>query len=105
MGLLEAYDGLMETFTLKNITGVNGYGDPTISSSSIRGILFYDLVRTYDQSGERVVQYAFIQTEDDVNVGDIVTIGGDDYPVIGVQCVPVWGGVEFKIAALGMNRV
>ncbi len=105
MGLLEAYDGLMETFTSKKITGVNGYGDPTTTTSSIRGILFYDLLRTYDQSGEKIVQYAFIQTEDNVNVGDIITIDGADYPVIGVQCVPVWGGTEFKIAALGLNRV
>jgi len=105
MGLMDAYDGLMETFTLKKITGVNGYGDPTTSTSSIRGILFYDVMRTYDQSGEKIAQYAFIQTANDVNAGDMVTIGGTDYPVIGVQCVPVWGGVEFKIAALGMNRV
>jgi len=95
----------METFTLKKISGVDGYGDPTTTSSSIRGILFYDLMRTYDPSGEKMVQYAFVQTKDVVSPGDIITIGGADYPVVGVQYVPGWEGVEFYIATLGTNRL
>jgi hypothetical protein len=105
MGVLDAYDGLMENFTLKRLTGINGYGDPTTTSTTIRGILFYDWMRTFDASGEKMVQYAFIQTADMVNPGDIVTVGGVDYPVVGVQYVPGWNGVEFRVAALGSNRV
>ncbi len=76
---------LTDSLTLKTVTGVDEYGQPTTTSSIIAGRIVRKHVRSRDENGEDFTSTTQVQTLTSVSVGDLLTIDGTDRRVRSVQ--------------------
>lgn len=105
MSLLDAYlPALGESVTWRSRTGVDQYGDPSYSDSTI-SVIWFDQKRVIHQEGrEDVVCDAFCLTESDVLQGDAITRGGTTWPVLDVGTTPGFGGHQFHVVNMSKNQ-
>jgi hypothetical protein len=73
------------TVTLKSTTGVDEYGTPAFSTSSIRARVVRKARRARGPDGEEITSMAQVQTLATVNVGDVLEIDGTDHRVRAIE--------------------
>jgi hypothetical protein len=73
-----------DSATWKHKTGMDGYGTPTFSSTTIACDIVYAsrVVRTVD--GDEIQCSALLTCVEALVPGDTVTISGKDWPVLGI---------------------
>lgn len=102
MSLLAAYGGEEVTWRKRGPSGEDG--EPTYSSSTIT-VLWYDEIKQIgNETGEDLLQTAFIQCTAAVQQGDIITRGGYSWPVIGMDRTLIFRE-QFRIARLGQRAI
>lgn len=90
-----------DSVTLKTVTGVDVYGQPSTTSSSIRGRIVRGHKRSRDETGEEFTSTVQVQTLATVNIGDRLTIDGEDRTVRSVKRAQgVRGGATITEAML-----
>jgi hypothetical protein len=72
---------------IKRKGAVNGYNEPTLTAGTIRGRMQYKHRLVRNTQGELVQSETQIFTEQPVALGDVITIDGEDIPVISVETI------------------
>lgn len=92
---------LRDTITLSVVTGVDAYGQPSTSSSSVPGRVMRNHRRSRDTTGEEFTSLTQVLLLDTVSVGDSLTIDGVERSVRAVKAsAGVRGGVTLYEALL-----
>jgi len=87
--------------TLATVTGVDEYGQPTSTSSTIKGRVVHSAKRGRTPDGEDFTSTTQVQTMSTIQVGDYLTINGVERPVRQVkQAAGVRGGASVTEAML-----
>jgi hypothetical protein len=97
--------GLGETVTLRHLTSIDQYGDPTYTDSSIT-VIWFDQKRVIHNEGrEDVLCDAFCLTEDSTVIqGDALTRGGVSWPVLDVATTTGYMGMSLRVVNLSKNQ-
>jgi hypothetical protein len=101
MSLLDAYEALMESATWKHRASIDQYGDPTFSSSTISVAWFDEKRFVRSEKGDMLQQVYSAMTTSAIEAGDIISIGGYDWPIANVDIIKNMGGEQYRIATFG----
>ena len=92
---------LIDTVTLGAVSGIDQYGQPTTSTSTISATVMHATTRARDASGEEFTSTTQVATLASIDSGDTLTIGGVTRPVRAVKYGSgVKGGATFTVAML-----
>lgn len=69
------------TVTLKTVTGVDAYGQPTTTTSTVPARVVRNHVRSVTPQGVDFISTTQVALADTVNVGDRITLDGEDTTV------------------------
>lgn len=85
----------------KKVVGVDAYGKPVLSQSTIKARIEEQNKLIRDKNGAQVVSKARVFVKDLVNVDDRITLNGKDFIVLSVEsCVLLDGREEYRIVWL-----
>jgi|AACY02.2.fsa_nt_gi hypothetical protein len=89
------------TVTLKTVTGINAYGQPTTSTSTVPARVVRNHVRSVTPQGIDFISTTQVALANPVSVGDRITLDGEDTTVQQVKAASgLQGGVTLYEALL-----
>jgi len=85
----------------KKVTGLDAYGKPSLSQSTIKARVEEQNKLVRSKTGEQVVSVARLFVKDPVSIDDRITLNGKDYMVLSVEsCVSLDGEEVYRIVWL-----
>ncbi len=94
MSLIAPLLGVLgESITWKAVTGIDQYGDPSTTSSTIT-VIWFDVATFRD--GQKFSD-AYFQSDSAIKEGDLITKGGVDWIVHKAENTPALGGESLKV--------
>ena len=96
--------GLGEYITLRKVSSIDQYGDPTYIDSSVWVIWFDEMKKSWEDGHAKKICDAFCLTQDStVTEGDALTRNGLTWPILDIATTEAYGMI-FRVVNLSKNQ-